>query len=202
MVGTRTEVVLPVSSLDFQLSLAILSDETSETLRWALIGKEFKTNRKGGKRATMASCEQNGRSFEEGALYLVEDRLETFQVANWPFDSGSCTPLKMAEAGFYFCGTAQTPDWVRCVVCHQDMEGWEEEDDPREEHKRHSPNCAYLKLKDPYKITFGEMLDLEKSACENYIKSEAEFLNQDLQSSVAEMREIVKEAIKKRKADS
>ena len=37
----------------------------------------------------------------------------------------------MAEAGFYFCGTAQTPDWVRCVVCHQDMEGWEEEDDPR-----------------------------------------------------------------------
>ena len=39
--------------------------------------------------------------------------------------------LQVAEAGFYYCGTAQTPDWVRCVVCHQDMEGWEPEDNPR-----------------------------------------------------------------------
>lgn len=70
---------------------------------------------------------------EEGALYRVEDRLDSFKVAHcsWPFDSGPCTPLKMAEAGFYFCGTDQAPDWVRCVVCHQDMEGWEATDDPR-----------------------------------------------------------------------
>lgn len=39
--------------------------------------------------------------------------------------------MQVAEAGFYYCGTAQTPDWVRCVVCHQDMEGWEPEDNPR-----------------------------------------------------------------------
>lgn len=37
---------------------------------------------------------------------------------------------QVAEAGFYYCGTVQAPDWVRCVVCHQDMEGWEPEDNP------------------------------------------------------------------------
>ena len=70
---------------------------------------------------------------EKGAFYTVEERLDTFRVAHcsWPYDSGPCTPLKMAEAGFYFCGTDQAPDWVRCVVCHQDMEGWEATDDPR-----------------------------------------------------------------------
>jgi len=109
-----------------------------------------------------------GRPIEAGALYTVEERLETFNVpyCNWPYDSGSCTPLKassrplgsdnliqstssfqqqgtdyyvlsvyivcvqLAEAGFYFCGTAQMPDWVRCVVCHHNMEGWEATDNP------------------------------------------------------------------------
>lgn len=38
--------------------------------------------------------------------------------------------VQMAEAGFYFCGTETSPDWVRCVVCHHNMEGWEATDDP------------------------------------------------------------------------
>ena len=100
-----------------------------------------------------------GRPIDEGALYTVEERLETFQVSycHWPFDSGPCTPLKvcrsnarnlwsltdyailvalsshvpqMAEAGFYFCGTESSPDWVRCITCHHNMEGWEAEDCP------------------------------------------------------------------------
>lgn len=39
----------------------------------------------------------SGRPLEEGALYTVEERLETFQVSycHWPFDSGPCTPLKV-----------------------------------------------------------------------------------------------------------
>ena len=32
---------------------------------------------------------------EDGALYLVEDRLETFKESHWPFDSGPCTALKV-----------------------------------------------------------------------------------------------------------
>ena len=93
------------------------------------------------------------RSIEDGALYLVEERLNTFKETNWPFDSGSCTaekvkgptqlsnskhtvqaskplPLQMAEAGFYHCGNPGTPDWTRCIVCHTDVDGWEASDDP------------------------------------------------------------------------
>ncbi len=36
----------------------------------------------------------------------------------------------MAEAGFYFCGTITSPDWVRCVTCHHELDGWEEGDVP------------------------------------------------------------------------
>ena len=38
-----------------------------------------------------------------------------------------------------------------------------------EEHKRHQPKCAFLKIKDPYAITVGQVLDLEKAAMENFI---------------------------------
>ena len=79
-----------------------------------------------------ASSTSKELPLEAGALYTVQERLDTFKVAHcsWPFDSGPCTPLRMAEAGFYFCGTDQAPDWVRCVVCHHDMEGWESTDEP------------------------------------------------------------------------
>lgn len=90
---------------------------------------------------------EEGRDIQESPLYLVEDRLKTFDGSRWPFESGTCTPVKvlsfgcygckvatmlqMSEAGFYYCGSVSSPDWVRCVVCHQDMDGWEEQDKPR-----------------------------------------------------------------------
>ena len=37
------------------------------------------------------------RYIEEGALYLVEERLETFKESHWPFDSGPCTALKVRQ---------------------------------------------------------------------------------------------------------
>ena len=42
----------------------------------------------------------------------------------------------------------------------------------RQEHKDHSPDCPYInKVKNPYTITVGEMLELEKSACKLFIVS-------------------------------
>ena len=35
------------------------------------------------------------RYIEDGALYLVEERLDTFKESHWPFDSGPCTALKV-----------------------------------------------------------------------------------------------------------
>ena len=43
--------------------------------------------------------EVNGSvSVHFGALFTVEERLETFtaSVLSWPFDSGSCTPQKVS----------------------------------------------------------------------------------------------------------
>ena len=52
----------------------------------------------------------------------LEARIKTFK--NWPFDGDcSCTPEKMAEAGFYFCGGNNEPDLVRCYFCRKELVG-------------------------------------------------------------------------------
>ena len=44
--------------------------------------------------ATFESVE-GSRAKEDGALYLVEDRLQTFR--DWPFETGPCTSLKVTQ---------------------------------------------------------------------------------------------------------
>ena len=39
----------------------------------------------------------------------------------------------------------------------------------RTEHKQNHPSCPFLKIKDPYNITVGDILELEKAAIENFI---------------------------------
>ena len=39
------------------------------------------------------------------------------------------------------------------------------------EHKSNRPKCQFLKLKDPYAITVGEVLDLERAALQHCIVS-------------------------------
>ena len=41
----------------------------------------------------------------------------------------------------------------------------------RTEHKQYCPNCPFLKIKDPYNITVGDILQLEKAAVENFFVS-------------------------------
>ena len=50
--------------------------------------------------AAATNLAEESRCIEDGALYLVEDRLETFKESHWPFDSGPCTALKVGS-GFY-----------------------------------------------------------------------------------------------------
>ena len=53
---------------------------------------------------------------EDSQMLMYEARLQTFQ--NWPFRSdSSCTPQKMAEAGFYSCGG----DTARCYFCRKEL---------------------------------------------------------------------------------
>lgn len=40
----------------------------------------------------------------------------------------------------------------------------------REEHEKHSKQCSFIKtIKDPYLLTVGEMLELEKSSAKIFI---------------------------------
>nr|CAD7462278.1 unnamed protein product [Timema tahoe] len=62
-------------------------------------------------------------------LLFEEARLKTF--GNWPYSNDTaCSPEKMAEAGFYACGSTEDPDEARCFVCMKQLDGWEETDDP------------------------------------------------------------------------
>lgn len=89
-----------------------------------------------------------------------EDRLKSFK--RWPFKKGSCNPAKMAEAGFYFIGSKDEPDLARCYVCCKELDGWEGDDDPWFEHKKHAPKCPYVLLdKKPADLTVKEMYTLE-----------------------------------------
>ena len=53
-------------------------------------------------------------------MLMFDARIQSFQ--NWPFMSDcSCTPQKMAEAGFYSCGGNNEPDLVRCYFCRKEL---------------------------------------------------------------------------------
>lgn len=52
----------------------------------------------------------------------------------------------MAEAGFFWCGTMQENDAAACFLCGKVLDGWESTDNPWSEHKKHSPQCAFVKL--------------------------------------------------------
>ncbi|CAH6776487.1 Birc5 [Phodopus roborovskii] len=102
-------------------------------------------------------------------LYLTDHRISTFK--NWPFLEGcSCTPERMAEAGFIHCPTENEPDLAQCFFCFKELEGWEPDDDPMKEHKKHSPGCAFLTVKkQSAELTLSEFLKLDKERAKNKI---------------------------------
>ncbi|XP_027552865.1 baculoviral IAP repeat-containing protein 5 [Neopelma chrysocephalum] len=109
---------------------------------------------------------------EEWRLYLVSSRVATFR--NWPFTEGcACTPERMAAAGFVHCPSENSPDVAQCFFCLKELEGWEPDDDPLEEHKKHSAGCGFLSLqKEPANLTLQEFLKLDKMRIIKAIKKE------------------------------
>ncbi|XP_071443503.1 baculoviral IAP repeat-containing protein 5 [Hetaerina americana] len=100
--------------------------------------------------------------FYEGDFHPMEERLKTFK--DWPFtENCACTPEKLAEAGFIYCGSSKEPDLVRCYVCFKELDGWEPEDDPWQEHVSHSNKCPFIKNNNPKEMTFKDFISLEKT---------------------------------------
>lgn len=65
----------------------------------------------------------------------------------WPhMDFKQAYPTQMAEAGFYHNPLKEGDDRVLCFACNVCLISWEPEDDPYQEHERHSANCKFLTL--------------------------------------------------------
>ncbi|XP_078510002.1 baculoviral IAP repeat-containing protein 5 [Lissotriton helveticus] len=103
-------------------------------------------------------------------LYLQHYREQTY--TNWPFTEGcACTPRAMAAAGFIHCPGENSPDVAQCFFCFKELEGWEPDDDPMDEHRKHSSACAFLTLKKKTEdLTLCEFLRLDKERTRNKIQ--------------------------------
>ncbi|XP_070596213.1 baculoviral IAP repeat-containing protein 5 [Erythrolamprus reginae] len=114
-------------------------------------------------------------------LFLKENRLATF--TEWPFASDSCcTADKMAEAGFIHCPVEDAFDVARCFICLKELEGWDPEDDPMEEHRKHSPKCAFLALKkDILELTVQEFMKLRKEWMNNILEKKIQSIITNLE---------------------
>lgn len=103
------------------------------------------------------------KALEEFAMHFEANRLESF--SDWPFQENcSCTPKRLAEAGFYHIPSESEPDAVRCFMCLKELDGWEPMDDPMLEHKKHAPKCPFLRHWKPE----------EEHAVSDFIKSISE----------------------------
>jgi hypothetical protein len=69
-------------------------------------------------------------------------RHESFQ--NWPHTKENPLPSveSFVDAGFYYTGESKV---VRCFYCDGGLRNWESGDDPKVEHARWYPTCAYIR---------------------------------------------------------
>ena len=51
--------------------------------------------------------------------------------------------LQLARAGFYYNPTSSCPDNVVCFLCNSNLDGWEDTDDPVNEHISHCHHCGW-----------------------------------------------------------
>ncbi|KAF5308593.1 hypothetical protein FQR65_LT06141 [Abscondita terminalis] len=110
-------------------------------------------------------------------MVFQKNRENSFQ--NWKFDTNStCNSKKMAEAGFYFIGTSEEQDAVQCFVCNKALDGWDENDDPWEEHISHSESCAFAKMRQPE----------ENLTCEQFRSFTSQVINQNTQEYISQIQ--------------
>ena len=80
----------------------------------------------------------------------IESRLATFEPPTkrsklgWPHKTP--TPDDLARAGFYYKPSKSSNDNTICYLCERQLGGWEPDDDPIEEHLKHSAECGWAIL--------------------------------------------------------
>jgi len=61
--------------------------------------------------------------------------------AGWPHKTPAAEDL--AKAGFYYKPSSASNDNAICYLCDRALDGWEEDDDPVQEHIKHSSDCGW-----------------------------------------------------------
>ncbi|GAB0096769.1 baculoviral IAP repeat-containing protein 5.2 [Sergentomyia squamirostris] len=123
--------------------------------------------------------------------YIFEDdRLKSFK--DWDFsESQSCNAQKMAEAGFFCIGR----EAAACFMCGKELDGWEEQDDPWMEHKKHAPQCYFVKnWKKQNDYTVHELILL----LETYAKNQQEKKHLDKMMKYTEQQDKIRDEIMKK----
>lgn len=93
-------------------------------------------------------------------------RKKSFSNPQWPFDSpNTCTVAALVDAGFFCRGEGE----VQCWICMIVLDGWESNDVPLQEHKKHSDMCTISNLKDRNDPTIEEILDISVSRLEKHV---------------------------------
>uniref|UniRef100_A0A7N4NZ59 Baculoviral IAP repeat-containing protein 5 n=1 Tax=Sarcophilus harrisii TaxID=9305 RepID=A0A7N4NZ59_SARHA len=96
---------------------------------------------------------------------------------------------QMAEAGFIHCPSENEPDLAQCFFCFKELEGWEPEDDPMLEHKKHSSSCAFISIKKKIEeLTLNEFLKLDKERAKNKIEKETSRKRIEFEERAKEVR--------------
>ncbi|KAL1901141.1 hypothetical protein Cpir12675_000630 [Ceratocystis pirilliformis] len=67
------------------------------------------------------------------------------KIMRWPH--GSIRPEDMAAAGMFFYPATTNPDHTICFHCGKGLDGWENGDNPFDEHLTHSRSCGWAILK-------------------------------------------------------
>ncbi|XP_055683232.1 baculoviral IAP repeat-containing protein 5-like [Lutzomyia longipalpis] len=129
------------------------------------------------------------KNLENSSYIFEKQRLESFK--NWPFKKNtSCNSEKMAEAGFYCIGG----DEAACFVCGKELDGWEEEDNPWVEHKKHAPQCQFVKInKKEDNLTVKEF----HLIVETFLKNQQEKIHKDKMMQFHRVTDTIRENIEK-----
>lgn len=83
--------------------------------------------------------------FDSFMPYLfVDGRVKSF-TKKWPYKSPNLTPQKMAEAGFIHSPDPFDVGCVKCPFCLKELDSWEEDDNPVQEHRRYKDRCYFVR---------------------------------------------------------
>lgn len=74
-------------------------------------------------------------------MECYDDRLKSFDDADWPTICPLSTPETLSEAGFYYYGSE---DKVACYHCGIGLYHFEPDDEPWICHAQCSPYCSFL----------------------------------------------------------